>query len=849
MLLRKLLKCFILSCFVQSAWADDAALISLAAAEADNLAGRTQECVAKVRAVLSDGTLEAQLKARAHSIAANCLSAAARFDEATEDISAAIRFADTAGHSVELGKGYRILGNIYARKGAIQAAIDAYGTSVEVLSASDNAAERAYSQVNLASNLLRVGRYLEALSQIDLATQVLRSLESPSLLNARYVEASARMMMGDFEMATPVFDDLRQKAAAIKRIDLQIGATQALAFGPTRMGRFEEAILHHEAALEIVDSLPKNALVGVEIEVLLNAAYIYIRAGQINKAIEASSRLEALVAISPQPYYTAMRDRVLGNLAMAAGEQEVAISTLIQSVDAFHQSGHLELAIEVLFDLCAAAPADEVLFGARVCQLALNVHSAWRSDAAQSAGTQTSLTMLIGLRNYYERAVSYLLRAGRVVEAIGAIGLLHEIEIDHWQSLHPASLNLEGAKALPLVVDADLAEAVSLMMREKQSEPHGSTIAELLTSQREAFKKATAVPLVANTVPSWLACKGCERLIYLQTESTLWVIALNEEHLSVEQKPLRRTELDALVSRARGSLQDPQGDPAALMDELGQLLLPDLSRSDADDGRPLRVIADGSLRQLPFAALRQDKRYIGLQRPVIMETFNSLIRPQKQWTRPAFVHAFGASRGAEDLPPLPDVGIELKSVLQPEFRGPGFNGSSWLDEQFTVEKLRGPWEEQAVVHLASHFVLSSRSESLSYLLTGDGSRVELPRLTELGVDFRDVPLVMLSACSTGLSMTNRFGREVEGLAGAVRRLGADRIVASLWPIADQGTSQFVRFFYAALDRGEPPSRALQTARIRSAEGGSLLGRLQLLLGRGEIDLQHPNVWAAFVVYE
>lgn len=834
---------------ITGALAADSPQERLSAAEADNLAGRNQDCITKVRGVLAEEDLERTLRAKAHSIAANCLSTAARFDEAVSDISEAIRLAEADGPSLELGRAYRILGNIHARSGAIDSAIVAYQASVDILTQSDEATEAAYGQVNLASNLLRVGRYLEALDQIERASNVLSSIESPLLLNARYVEATARMMMGDFESATPIFEDLREQATSLNRIDLQVGSTQALAYGPARLGRFAEALTFHEAALSIIKGLPAGALLGFEIETLFNTADLYNRNGEIEKATEVASRLDRLVDSAPQPYFLAMRDRVLGNLARSTGEQEAAISRLIDSVDGFHQGGHLELAIESLFDLCAASPPDEVPFGARVCQLALNVHSAWRGDAASKTGSQTSLTMLIGLRSYYERAITYLLEAGRVFEAIGAIGLLHEIEIDHWQSLHPASPDSERIPPLPLVIDAELSEAVALMMRKPQAIQRGGTIAELLRSQRDRLKAAPSDTQVADNPPSWLTCTGCERLIYLQTDEVLWIIAVTDGRLNVTRQALSRVELDELVLEARRSLQDPDSRPERLMGELGTLLLPDGAVMNDERNRALHVIADGALRQLPFAALRRENRYVGVERPVIMETFNSLLRKQKPWRRPSFVHAFGASQGAGDLPPLPDVALELQSVLQPRTLGSGFDGNTWLDQSFTVDKLKGPWQEHAVVHLASHFVLSARSESLSYLLTGDGSRIELARFAELGVNFHNVPLVMLSACNTGLALTNRFGREVEGLAGVARRLGANRIVASLWPVADQGTSAFVRFFYAALASGEPPSVALTTARARSTQGATLLERLLTPFGVGGPADPHPNVWASFVVYE
>jgi CHAT domain-containing protein len=98
---------------------------------------------------------------------------------------------------------------------------------------------------------------------------------------------------------------------------------------------------------------------------------------------------------------------------------------------------------------------------------------------------------------------------------------------------------------------------------------------------------------------------------------------------------------------------------------------------------------------------------------------------------------------------------------------------------------------------------------------------------KLGAD-----LVVLSACQTAL------GKEVrgEGLVGLTRGFmyaGAPRVLASLWPVPDQATTELMkRFYQAVLKNGMRPSAALQSAQMAM---------------RGDRRWQAPYYWAGFVL--
>ncbi len=93
--------------------------------------------------------------------------------------------------------------------------------------------------------------------------------------------------------------------------------------------------------------------------------------------------------------------------------------------------------------------------------------------------------------------------------------------------------------------------------------------------------------------------------------------------------------------------------------------------------------------------------------------------------------------------------------------------------------------------------------------------------------------MVLSACETGIGRWIRG----EGLIALTRPFlyaGARRVVVSLWQVADRSTGELMVRFYRRLGAGEPPARALRSAKL------SLLA---------ESRFRDPFYWAPFVLVE
>jgi tetratricopeptide (TPR) repeat protein len=153
-------------------------------------------------------------------------------------------------------------------------------------------------------------------------------------------------------------------------------------------------------------------------------------------------------------------------------------------------------------------------------------------------------------------------------------------------------------------------------------------------------------------------------------------------------------------------------------------------------------------------------------------------------------------------------------------------GQAFVDEQATITTLQAHAGNADVIHLACHGQFRSDNPMFSALDLHDGPlTVELAESLSLRSG-----MVVLSACETGLA-TLGTGDEMVGLVRAFLIAGAARVLASLWPVDDAITAEFMASFYPALCRGDSPAIALQRA-------------------QDEVRLKHPHpfYWAAFTLH-
>ncbi len=136
-------------------------------------------------------------------------------------------------------------------------------------------------------------------------------------------------------------------------------------------------------------------------------------------------------------------------------------------------------------------------------------------------------------------------------------------------------------------------------------------------------------------------------------------------------------------------------------------------------------------------------------------------------------------------------------------------------------RFRRALAEAEVVHVATHGTLNVLNPLFSFLEFAPGpaersendGRLEVHEVLGLAINSS---LVFLSGCETGLgaSWSTEFerGEDYATLALAFLYAGADNVVATLWPVEDEGAAAFAARFYAELQDSDPVSALARAQR-------------------------------------
>ena len=147
----------------------------------------------------------------------------------------------------------------------------------------------------------------------------------------------------------------------------------------------------------------------------------------------------------------------------------------------------------------------------------------------------------------------------------------------------------------------------------------------------------------------------------------------------------------------------------------------------------------------------------------------------------------------------------------------------WLDLGANEDDLKHrDIQSYRVVHVATHGVLDAMRPQFSGLvLSLVGNKSDDDGFLRTGEVFNlrlGAPLVMLSACETGLGKVKR-GEGVIGLSQAFMYAGANTVGVTLWSVADKPTAELMTDFYQRLLGPNPfPSDAIREAQLAMISG-------------------------------
>lgn len=219
------------------------------------------------------------------------------------------------------------------------------------------------------------------------------------------------------------------------------------------------------------------------------------------------------------------------------------------------------------------------------------------------------------------------------------------------------------------------------------------------------------------------------------------------------------------------------------------------------------------------------------------------------------VLAFGNPELGDERLNLPYAEEEVKKIkeIYPET-------SLYLKEKATKERVKRLSGNYSIIHFASHGELNPVSPLFSSIRLAESEdedgRLEVHEIFNLNLE--NTSLVTLSACKTGLGKLSK-GDELIGLTRGFIYAGTPSIVASLWNVNDQSTSELMGLFYKNL-KTHSKVESLRMAQIEMIRGDVGKG---IVRGVGGIttskvggtkhvasitvDGSHPYFWAPFIL--
>ena len=283
------------------------------------------------------------------------------------------------------------------------------------------------------------------------------------------------------------------------------------------------------------------------------------------------------------------------------------------------------------------------------------------------------------------------------------------------------------------------------------------------------------------------------------------------------------------VSDAVSAIRTQSGDATSRLIELANSILVRLSSG----ARDVLVVNSGVMASLPVEAMILLSRRPQLQGVSSVRRIPTLAAvgstPSSLGLGPELVivanPTFGQDPNQVDhtddsfrpwaqksLRPLPGTQREAEAILK-LFADSSTRLYSGPDAT-RVNLLSAETRSARIIHIASHGYFSAVTPDMVGIATAAeaGQPFGFVTATELeSYDFA-AELVVVSGCETGLGLP-QGGEGMLSVGRSFLARGAHNVVATLWPVSDSASADFMHLFYAAMKRdGEPPAPALHSAR-------------------------------------
>lgn len=307
---------------------------------------------------------------------------------------------------------------------------------------------------------------------------------------------------------------------------------------------------------------------------------------------------------------------------------------------------------------------------------------------------------------------------------------------------------------------------------------------------------------------------------YFPTDQELFFFVVTRDKFSIRSLKMEKDKIDELVlkflSQVRSILPQERETAGKLYEILVQPVAEDIA-----DSEQLVLIPSGTLNILPFGALLGERRLIEEKTLVELAKTTDFLKISSEEPKP-FERAVTFANATLDLPGTVEEGKVVRSLFPDSHL---FQGG-----EANMANLAKFGAQADILHLATHGVWDASDSLQNYLSLSNGERLGQDDIFNL--DLSGTSMVTLSACNTALGDTQDLGY-VSSLAEAFWIAGSRSVVATLWSVEDNSTSDLMSRFYTELKQGRSRAQALRDAQRAVMDNPNY---------------KHPYYWSGFILF-
>jgi len=714
--------------------------------------------------------------------------------------------------------------------------------------------EAARAQQNLAMTYYLLGRYNEALTNLDEAYTVFADDQRwANAMMAELFMTDCLLQMRRFDDVLEICQRIRQQFQdlSVEQVVAEAMVNEAAAY--TQRGEHTTALGVLNEALAIFQKLDQPLWIAIT---QLDIATLYQRTGHFGQSITLACAAAAVFAARHFPCKEADAWLAAANAALAGAEHTQTrqwIETALRigtekaiPIVIFQSQRLLGLLLERTGDEAAALRCyDQAITELeKLCgSLMLEYRANFLDDKSTVYEEAVHLALTLGEVQrglaYAERAksralVDLLTRRldlkiqARRREDQPLVDELHRL-CQQRDQLQNRVMNAEASLLRDHVLDAIHPHYVGLAAVEKKI----TTLRhKLLTHNADYARDAALWQFRSESYQDYLP-NDTVLLEYYVTKGQVMVFCVHADAVTVYPLACAWQEVQTLLQKWQLNIQAVMRNPfqraAQLLDNARGILQHLYRRLIAPlraqlDTKRLIIVPHGSLHYAPFHAFYDGTAYLLEQYEVSYLPAASLLR---------FVQA-PAETGDEYLiygntlgQTLPHIAHEIDAVAKT------LGGTPLMDEAITKPCLIDAMQRAQIIHLATHGQFHPDNPLFSGLHIHDGW---LTSLDIFNMQLR-ASLVTLSGCNTGRHHI-LGGDEVAGLMRAFLSAGAKSLVLSLWPIEDSASAWLMAQFYQQIQQGTAKGAALRSAQLQFIQQ-SLPAQFD------PIPTNHPFFWAPF----